>query len=157
MPTAPMTDSEPREQPRPATLAELDAIHQVIRSAYAKYADRMARPPGPVLTDYGPAVAAGDVWVVGRPPVGVLCLVSKQDSLLIENVAVEPASQGAGIGRLLLAFAEAHALERGQIRLTLYTHEVMTENLALYTWLGYQETHRQTTDGYHRVFMEKQL
>ncbi len=42
-------------------------------------------------------------------------------------------------------------------RLTLYTHEVMTENQAIYAHLGYRETGRRTENGYHRVFMHKEL
>jgi hypothetical protein len=33
----------------------------------------------------------------------------------------------------------------------------MTENVALYTRLGYTETDRRTEDGHRRVFMEKRL
>jgi hypothetical protein len=39
----------------------------------------------------------------------------------------------------------------------LYTNIVMTENLALYTRLGFEETHRADEDGYRRVFMRKRL
>ena len=33
----------------------------------------------------------------------------------------------------------------------------MTENLALYLRLGYEETDRKTVDGYRRVYMRKLL
>jgi hypothetical protein len=33
----------------------------------------------------------------------------------------------------------------------------MTENLAIYTHLGYAETGRRAEDGYRRIFMEKNL
>ena len=42
-------------------------------------------------------------------------------------------------------------------RLSLYTNEVMTENQAIYTHLGYREVGRNTDDGYRRVYMEKLL
>ena len=42
-------------------------------------------------------------------------------------------------------------------RLSLYTNEVMTENQAIYTHLGYREVDRHTEDGYRRVYMEKLL
>ena len=42
-------------------------------------------------------------------------------------------------------------------RLSLYTNEVMTENQAIYTHLGYREVGRHTEDGYRRVYMEKLL
>lgn len=41
--------------------------------------------------------------------------------------------------------------------LTLYTHVVMTENQAIYAHLGYREVQRRSTNGYHRVYMEKPL
>jgi hypothetical protein len=41
--------------------------------------------------------------------------------------------------------------------MTLYTNEVMTENLAIYARLGYHETARRTEGGYSRVFMTKEL
>ena len=54
-------------------------------------------------------------------------------------------------------FAEQRARQSRLPRLALYTNEVMTENLALYTRLGYRETARRSEDGYQRVFMEKAL
>lgn len=56
-----------------------------------------------------------------------------------------------------MEFAEAQATEVGLTRLGLYTNVVMTENQAIYAHLGYRETARQTENGYHRVFMEKDL
>ena len=117
----------------------------------------MDRPPAPVLTDYRDAVAAGQVWVLGEPVSAVLVLIPEHDSLLVENVAVSPAAQGTGLGRLLMEFAERQALSSGVTRVTLYTNEVMTENLAIYAKLGYQETARHSQDGYSRVFMQKEL
>jgi hypothetical protein len=54
-------------------------------------------------------------------------------------------------------FAEQQARKLRRPRLTLYTHEVMTENQAIYAHLGYQETARRSENGYHRVFMQKEL
>jgi ribosomal protein S18 acetylase RimI-like enzyme len=117
----------------------------------------MDRPPAPVLTDYRAATAAGQVWVLGEPVIGVIVLIAEDDSLLVENVAVSPAVQGTGHGRRLMQFAEQQAQARGLTRLTLYTNEIMTENLAIYARLGYRETARRTEDGYRRVYMEKRL
>ena len=52
--------------------------------------------------------------------------------------------------------AEQQARKLRLPRLTLYTHEVMTENQAIYAHLGYRETARRTEDGYRRVFMQKE-
>jgi GNAT superfamily N-acetyltransferase len=148
-------------EPRQATAADLPAIREVISTAYSRYSDRMDRPPAPVLANYYAAVQAGQVWVLGEPVAGVLVLDDDHDGagdgLLVENVAVRPAAQGAGLGRALMEFAERQARARGRRRLALYTNEVMVENLAIYARLGYRETARRTEDGYRRVFMEKLL
>lgn len=141
--------------PRRATEADLPAIGAVIRAAYARYLDRMDKPPAPMLNDYRADVAAGQVWVLGEPVIGVIVLIAEGDSLLVENVAVGPEAQGFGYGRRMMEFADQQARLRGLNRLTLYTNEVMTENIAIYTRLGYRETDRRIEAGYRRIFMEK--
>jgi ribosomal protein S18 acetylase RimI-like enzyme len=150
-------DSRFSEDLRLATEADMPAIGGVIVAAYARYRDRMGKPPGPVLTDYTDAVVAGRVWVLGDPLAAVLVLDPEQDAMLVENVAVSPAAQGRGLGRALMEFAEYQAMTRGLRRMTLYTNEVMTENLAIYARLGYRETARRSEGGYSRVFMAKEL
>jgi ribosomal protein S18 acetylase RimI-like enzyme len=87
----------------------------------------------------------------------VLVLVPEQDAMLLANVAVAPAVRGTGMGRCLLEFAERMAKASGYRHLRLYTHETMTENIALYTRIGYAETHRAREHGLDRVFMIKPL
>jgi ribosomal protein S18 acetylase RimI-like enzyme len=142
---------------RKATAADLESIHAVIRAAYAKYQSRMPKLPAPVLRDYRGSVEAGTVWVTGNPITGLISLTPAGDSLLIENVAVHPATQGTGLGSKLMQFAEQVATDHNITRLTLYTHEVMTENQAIYAHLGYRETARRAEDGYRRIYMEKIL
>lgn len=143
--------------PRKATAVDLPSIQDIIAAAYGKYLGRMDRPPAPMLRDYSGAVDAGEVWVTGDPIVGLIALTPTEDSLLVENVAVHPTAQGTGLGRRLMEFADEQAASRGFKRVTLYTNEVMTENQALYTRLGYREKERQTEDGYRRVYLEKIL
>ena len=143
--------------PRPATAADLPAIREVAGAAYARYLSRMDRPPAPMLADYGAAVDAGRLWVTGRPVAGLIELTEAGDALHVGNVAVRPGSQGTGLGRLLMDFAERRAILLGLTRLSLYTNEVMTENQAIYTHLGYREVGRHTENGYRRVYMEKLL
>ncbi len=143
--------------PRRASPSDLEAVRGLIRLAYAKYSERMDRLPAPVRRDYLAETEAGLLWVTGEPLTGVIVLAVRDDGLLVENVAVDPAAQGAGLGRRLMEFAEQQARAAGLPRLTLYTHEVMTENLAIYHHLGYREVERRAEDGYRRVFMEKVL
>ena len=143
--------------PRLATAADLPAIREVVTAAYARYLTRMDKPPGPMLRDYAPSVEAGTTWVTGSPIIAVLTLYPRDDHLFIENIAVHPGAQGHGLGRVLMSFAEEEAARRGLTRMALVTHEVMTENQAIYARLGYTEVERRTEDGYRRVHMEKQL
>ena len=143
--------------PRPATAADLPAIREVVGAAYARYLSRMDRPPAPMLADYGAAVDGGQLWVTGQPVAGLIELTAAGDTLHVANVAVHPGSQGTGLGRLLMDFAERRAILLGLTRLSLYTNEVMTENQAIYTHLGYREVGRRAEDGCRRVYMEKLL
>jgi len=82
-------------------------------------------------------------------------LLAELDHLLLDNVAVDPAAQGTGLGRALIAFAEAEARRRGYAEMRLYTHETMTENIALYSRTGWTETGRGEQNGFARVFFRK--
>jgi len=142
---------------RKATAADLPAVREIIDAAYGVYLSRMDRPPAPMLRDYAPAVEAGTLWVTGDPPDALISLIPADGSLLVENVAVRPRAQGAGLGRRLMEFAESEAARLGLARISLYTNVVMTENQAIYARLGYRETRRETEDGYQRVHMEKAI
>jgi len=142
---------------RRATAADVPAIKALIDAAYARYLTRMDKPPAPMLRDYGPSVEAGTTWVTGCPITAVLTLYPRDDHLLVENIAVHPDGQGRGLGRDLMSFAEQEAARLGLTRMALYTHEVMTENQAIYARLGYTEVDRRAEDGYRRIYMEKRL
>lgn len=145
--------------PRPATLADRHAIEDIVRQAYSPYIARMGRPPGPMLDDYEALISDGRVFVIETEGViqGLIVLIPEKDAMLLENVAVAPEFKGKGIGRSLLEYAERSARTAGYRAVRLYTHEKMTENIALYTRIGYVETHRAEEIGLKRVFMTKQL
>jgi ribosomal protein S18 acetylase RimI-like enzyme len=142
---------------RRATADDLPAIRAVIDAAYARYLTRMDKRPAPMSRDYGPSVDAGTTWVAGSPITAVLTLDPRDDHLYVENIAVDPSAQGGGLGRALMEFAEQEAARRGLNRMALVTHEVMTENQAIYARLGYIEIERRAEDGYRRIYMEKPL
>lgn len=112
-----------------------------------------------MLEDYAALIAQGRVEVFEEQGqvLGVLVLIAQADGLLLDNVAVSPAAQGRGLGRQLMAHAEARARQLGLEVVRLYTNEAMSENLGLYERLGYRETHRAEQAGFRRVFMEKRL
>ena len=138
-------------------MADLGSIHAIIQAAYAKYLTLMPKPPAPLLRDYTGPIEQGAVWVTGSPIAGLISLTPAGDRLLIENIAVHPAAQGTGLGTKLMRFAEQQATQRNLRRLILYTHEVMTENQAIYAHLGYREVDRRSEDGYRRIYMQKIL
>lgn len=140
---------------RPARPDEAEALRDLVRAAYAHYVPRLGREPMPMTDDYAARIAAGQAWVLERD--GALVLEDTPEGLLLDNIAVAEAARGAGLGRQLMAFAEAEARRRGHARIWLYTHVLMTENIALYAHLGYRETHREVQAGFSRVFMEKRL
>jgi GNAT superfamily N-acetyltransferase len=144
---------------RAATAADASAIANVVDQAYRHYIARIGKPPGPMLDDYAARVSEGAVWVLDEGAViaGIIVLLPAPNCLLLDNIAVIPARQGLGLGRRLLAFAEAEALRRGYREIRLYTHQTMVENQRLYTSIGYEETGCGTEAGYDRVFMRKQL
>jgi ribosomal protein S18 acetylase RimI-like enzyme len=112
-----------------------------------------------MLDDYAARVSQDVVWVIEEANTvrGVSVLLPKPDHLLLENIAVDPAYHGTGLGRRLLVFAEAEAMRQGYRELRLYTHETMIENQRLYAKIGYEETGRRTEVGFERVFLRKRL
>jgi ribosomal protein S18 acetylase RimI-like enzyme len=148
---------EPRV--RAATAADVPAIANIVAQAYRHYIARIGKPPGPMLDDYAARVSEGAVWVLEEASgiTAIIVLLPEPNYLLLDNIAVSPARQGLGLGRRLLAFAEAEALRRGYREIRLYTHQTMVENQRLYFSIGYEETGRGSEAGYDRVFMRKRL
>ena len=142
---------------RPAGMSDLDALTRIVADAYSKYIDRMGKPPGPMLDDYAVHIRNHAAWVIecDGTLAGLIVLLPEDDHLLLDNVAVDPAYHGRGMGRALMRFAETEASRRGYGELRLYTHVTMTENLAMYPALGWQETGRGEQAGYQRVFFRK--
>ncbi len=152
-----MTD--PAAPIRLATPADVAAIARIVDLAYAPYIARVGRKPAPMLDDHAARVRAGTAWVYAAAGVvsGVLVLLDEADHLLLDNVAVDPAARGTGVGRALLLFAEAEARRRGHAEVRLYTNVKMTENIALYARIGYRETGRGVQAGMDRVFFAKPI
>jgi ribosomal protein S18 acetylase RimI-like enzyme len=130
-----------------------------VRTAYAHYVERMGKEPGPMLDDYAHVITTHGATVAERDGtiIGVVVLQRRPDGPLLDNVAVHPDAQGLGVGRALIEHAEASARADGAEHIDLYTHEAMVENIAMYSHLGYAQTHRAVEKGYARVYMRKQL
>jgi GNAT superfamily N-acetyltransferase len=145
---------------RRAVPQDRSTVEAIVNLAYSPYIERTGKPPGPMLDDYGALIAEGAVSVfedADGDAAAIIVLLSKPDYLLLDNIAVRPDRQGQGLGRRLIEFAETEAARLGYRELRLYTHEKMTENIALYKRLGFVETGRGHEAGYDRVFMTKPL
>jgi ribosomal protein S18 acetylase RimI-like enzyme len=142
---------------RPARADEALVLTDIVQRAYARYVARIGRRPAPMDDDYRSRVANGEVTVavLEGEPVGLIVTVMRCDHLLIDNVAVEPAHHGRGVGRALMAHAEQIAARNRVPELRLYTNAAMSENLALYPRLGYREVDRRRDAGFDRVFFAK--
>ena len=144
---------------RRAREEDCDAILACVRAAYAHYVPRIGKAPAPMRADYATLIAAGVVHVIpGAFGVqGVVVSFPKDGRFFLENIAVDPAYQGQGVGGALLGFVECQARAAGCDEIRLYTHARMTENLAYYPKRGYEEVERRSEEGYDRVYFRKLL
>jgi ribosomal protein S18 acetylase RimI-like enzyme len=151
-------------QLRSAIESDAAAVSSVVSDAFVVYRPRMGCDPAPMSADYPALIRAGQVRVAVTIPedgsaqiLGVLVLVPAADHLYLDTLAVRPGAQGSGVGRRLLALAEAEAVRHSLPAVVLCTNEAMTENLAYYPRRGYRLTHRITEDGFRRVYFRKDL
>jgi GNAT superfamily N-acetyltransferase len=145
---------------RPARPEDVPAIVALVSAAYEPYLASIGVRPLPLDDDYAARVDRGEAFVAGGDDGsvdGLLVLVREPEYLLVDNVAVRPDVQGRGVGRGLLAFAEARARASGLAELRLYTNVRMVENRRLYARLGYVELDRAVLGGRDAVWMRKRL
>jgi GNAT superfamily N-acetyltransferase len=142
---------------RPARAADRACIEAIVEAAYSPYLQRMNRKPAPMIDDYEKRIADGQTLVLEADGAvaGVLVLEGHDGFLLLDNIAVDPACHGQGLGKKLMAYTEEEARRRGYAVIELYTNEVMVENIQRYLHLGYVEVKREKVAGYDRVYMRK--
>jgi ribosomal protein S18 acetylase RimI-like enzyme len=144
---------------RLARAADVATVAAIVKDAYSMYLARNGKIPGPMRDDYAALIDAERVHVLedAGEIVGLVVLIPEQQAMLLDNVAVSPRAQGRGFGVRLIAFAEESARAAGFAVIRLYTQDIMTENLALYSRLGFVETHRGEEIGLSRVYMSKMI
>ena len=159
-----MADRRVDERPiRRAGPNDAAAVAALAARAYAVYIDRFGAAPEPLGADYARLIRDAVVFVLAGAQNNLaasLVLLLEQAHLLIWSIAVDPALQGSGLGRRLMAFAEAEAERRGLTEVRLYTNERMVENIDFYARLAYRETHRSASariPGTNLVHMSKRL
>lgn len=150
--------SEYVQQPaaiRRATPNDTDRIRAIARAAYVKYVARIGREPAPMVADFATLIAEGHAVVVEDHDgiKGYMIGWAEADAYVIDNIAVDPAYQGQGLGRHLIECAATEATRLRLLAVRLYTNVAMTENLAMYARIGFVETHRATEDGFQRAYL----
>jgi ribosomal protein S18 acetylase RimI-like enzyme len=148
-----------RNRLRPATPGDVSRLTALVQAAYGHYVARIGGPPRPLTDDYSAVVASRNATVSerGGEIVGLIVCGAGEEGFVVDNVAVDPAHQGTGVGRELLEFAEEAARRAGFNSIYLYTHEKMTENLALYRRIGYVEYDRRPFGQASVVYLRKGL
>jgi ribosomal protein S18 acetylase RimI-like enzyme len=150
---------------RRAAEGDVARIVAIARAAYIKYVPRIGREPPPMLADFAAEIALGHVVVLeitGRVE-GYLISWAKMEAYFIDNIAVDPAHQGFGLGRQLIEYAMHEAKRHNLSAIQLYTNSTMTENLAMYAHMGFVETRRvmesqfNIETGFPRVYMCRTL
>ncbi|VEP13745.1 GNAT family acetyltransferase [Hyella patelloides LEGE 07179] len=146
-------------QIRQAESFDADLVTALVHDAYYPYITRLGKPPGPMLENYQEVINKNYVYVIEEQGsvLGLIVLKIAHPTFLLDNIAVHPSHQNKGIGKILLKTAEKKAIESGFDTITLYTHEKMSENINLYTHIGYREIRRVHENGYDRVYMSKNL
>ena len=139
---------------RKAVLSDADSLNACMQAAYKIYTVRLGgRILPPMAVDYEDEIRSFPVYVAesNGKLVGGLILMPEDGHMTIANIAVHPQFQGNGLGRGLMEFGEIKAKQKGYSELRLATHILLTENLSLYSHLGWFETGRDES----RVYMKK--
>lgn len=145
------------EEIRPATAGDVSTVRAVTDAAYRPYIERIGVVPQPMEADHAANVAAGRVFVLGEPVVGLVVLEECADHLLLDSIAVHPDAHGTGVGRRLLRFVDARARALGLPEVRLYTNAKMWENQKIYPKYGYEVVERRVDGPYDRIHYRKRL
>jgi ribosomal protein S18 acetylase RimI-like enzyme len=142
-----------------AKAEDVPAIKPMVDAAYSKYIERLGKLPAAMTADYNKLVETQSLYVlrVSGNVVGSILLSRDDDSIKVNNLVVDPSSQGRGYSRVLMDHAEDMARAQDLAAVTLFTNEKMHENITLYRKIGFTETGRKTEDGFNRVFFRKNV
>ena len=125
-----------------ASAADASLVRDLTHAAYAKWVPVIGREPRPMLCDYVERTKIDPIKIAERQgrAIGLVHMVRCDGYLLVENIAVDPACQAAGIGSQLLIRAEEFAKAEGYREVRLYTNEAFATNVAFYLKRGYSVT-----------------
>ncbi|MBP2548466.1 N-acetylglutamate synthase-like GNAT family acetyltransferase [Neorhizobium galegae] len=146
--------------PIPSDFADWQGLLSLILQAFS-YMDAVIDPPSSAhrLTPATLAEKARDETGFlahdGDTLVGCMFLKPETASLYVGKLAISPACQGRGIGRLLLQAAEAEAKRLNLPALRLDTRIELVANHATFAAWGFAKTAEKSHPGYDRpTFIE---
>jgi ribosomal protein S18 acetylase RimI-like enzyme len=145
---------------RDASSADVPAIKDLVDATYARWIERIGGTPRPMTDDYAQVVSDWVVTLAERDGklAGILVRGPADEGFVLENVAVHPTHENTGVGRALIELAERDAVAAGYDSIYLYTHELMSENIALYEKIGYVEYKRESINEWRKiVYLRKPL
>ena len=147
-----------------ASPSQHEAIDRLMLCAFTPYVQKLGgRPTAGPYPWLEAAISRGDVYVGldETEIIGVVVTSRQGDELVIEQLGVDPMRQGAGIGSWLLKQIEQAARQDQVKALSLYTAEIMSDLLRLYSRHGFLETRKALPahgdDKHLRVHMKKLL
>jgi len=136
--------------------AEIAAAVALIRGAFADYLDRLDPPPSAV-NETAESIGAllgrehGLVAEAGDALVGCLFLQRREGGdIYVGRVAVAHEHRRDGVGRALMAAAEAQARRLGGARLTLGVRLALDGNRRFFASLGFTEGALHAHPGYDK-------
>lgn len=141
-----------------------DVIYSLMLKAFTPYVQKLGL--GAIAGPYPwleAAIKRGEVYIglEGTEIVGVVTTSCCGENFIIDQLGVDPAQQGKGIGSWLLGQVEQIARQDNMKNLSLQTAEIMPDLLRLYERHGFKETHKALPehgeDEYLRVHMTKVL
>ena len=144
---------------RRAGLADLPAIQALTDAAYLPNEPIIGVPSLPRIADYGEVLREHEIWLAESEDGldGVLVLEDDGARFTLWSIAVAPSATGRGVGRALMAFTDARAVDYGRDAVHLYTHEKLTDRIGWYERLGFIVTHYEELPDRRLVHMRKPL
>lgn len=129
------------------------ALLALVRHAFAGMEGRIDPPSSMhALTEAAIAeqAAAGEVWVIGMPPVACMFLTPRPGRLYIGKLSVAEGHRGRGLARGLIDLAAARAQAMGLTLLELQTRVELVENHAVFAAMGFTKVGETAHPGFAR-------
>ncbi|CAH1654199.1 GNAT family N-acetyltransferase [Hyphomicrobiales bacterium] len=147
---------------RLATTTDHAAALALQHAAFARNRELLHAEPLPLLADYDAIFADGETWeiwlaLMGERLAGALILTPRQDDLFIWSIATDPAFQGRGVGKALLAHALVRARALKLPCLRLCTGRALADNVAWYARAGFVTEREEIMPDRVLVHMAKTL